>query len=149
MDFELGTLGKTVTASFATKGFFVRVSAQMLEEMPFEGSLTNGTLEGFHAAVIAAQMFAQSVRSCKSFATNWTRVISLTGVSSQMHLKTFGISHYSKLLQSVSDIWTELTLRLVEQVNLWSHWSHWYGRSPVCVRSCCSSCPPLRRIDLR
>ena len=87
MDFELGTLGKTVTASFATKGFFIRVSAQMLEEMPFEGSLTNGTLEGFHAAVIAAQMFAQSVRSCKSFSANWTRIISLAGVSSQMHLK--------------------------------------------------------------
>jgi hypothetical protein len=116
MDFELGTLGKTVTASFATKGFFVRVSAQMLEEMPFEGSLTNGTLEGFHAAVIAAQMFAQSVRSCKSFATNWTRVISLAGVSSQMHLKTCCIidsPHFNKL-----NCEFDLTLRLVEQVNL-------------------------------
>jgi hypothetical protein len=58
MDFELGTLSKAVAASFATEGFFVRVSAQMLEKMSFEGSLTDGTLERFHAAVVATQMFA-------------------------------------------------------------------------------------------
>lgn len=99
VDLELRTLCKAVATSFATEGFFVRVSAQMLEEMPFEGSLADWTLEGFHAAVVAAQMFAQPVRSGKSFAANRTRVIPLSRVSSQMHLKTFGISNYSKLLQ--------------------------------------------------
>lgn len=87
VDFELGSLCKTVTARFATERLFVRVSTQMLKEMSLEGSLANGALEGLHAAVVAAQVFTQTIGTGKSFAANWTRVIPFARVPSQMHFE--------------------------------------------------------------
>ena len=86
VDFELRTLGEAVTARFAPKWLFVRVGSQVLEEMTLEGTLTDRTLERFHAAVVAAQMFAQAVRAGKRLAADWARVVPFSGVSSQMHL---------------------------------------------------------------
>ncbi len=58
VDFELRTLSETVAACFASERLLVRVSAQMLEEMAFEGALAHWALEGFHAAMVTAKVFA-------------------------------------------------------------------------------------------
>lgn len=84
---QLRSLSETVSACLAFERFFVRVRSQVLQEVALERALTNGTLERFHAAVIAAQVFAQSIRAGERFAANRARVVPLSGMSSQVHLR--------------------------------------------------------------
>ena len=66
VDFKLRPLSEAMTTRLATEGFLVRVGAQVLQKVALERTLAHGTLERFHAAVIAAQVFPQSVASGKS-----------------------------------------------------------------------------------
>lgn len=61
VNFELRSLSEAVAASFTFKGLLVGVRTQVLEKVAFEGSLANRTLERFHASMVAAQMFAESI----------------------------------------------------------------------------------------
>jgi hypothetical protein len=65
VDFKLRPLSEAVTTRLATEGFLVRVGAQVLQKVTLERTLAHGTLERFHAAVIASQVFPQSVASGK------------------------------------------------------------------------------------
>ena len=61
VDFELGALGETVAARLATERLLVGVRAQVLQKVALERAMANRTLERLHAAVIAAQVLAQTV----------------------------------------------------------------------------------------
>jgi len=84
---QLRPLSEAVVAGFTAEGLFVGVRTEMLEEVSFEGALANRALERFHAAVVAAQVFAKPVTAGESFAAHRARIVTLPRVPSHVHLE--------------------------------------------------------------
>ena len=75
-----------MVARFAAERLLVGVGAQVLQEMSLEGSLADGALERFHAAVVAAEMFTQTVAASEGLGAHRARIVALSRMPSHVHL---------------------------------------------------------------